>query len=246
MAIYLPRHDTQFEPRTWSSGLDCNMAAAADMARFGSLGLIDRRHDWFRDRARNSDGTPDRSGGTNIDQAQDVLDGVGVASTVYDGADGRAWANVISDLLRAPIIAHGDYGAVPVALRGPIDRAYTGPHAVLFHALSGASIRVGDGLSDDWMLWPVAVARAYMVAFPGAGVTCLVPVIRKVAAKVATANVRAQPSRGSRVITTISPRSRIHCGGTQRGEVIGANATWFRVWTAGRIGFVHSSVARWA
>ena len=43
--IFLPRHDTQYEPRTWSSGLDCNMAAAADMARYVSLGLVDHGHD---------------------------------------------------------------------------------------------------------------------------------------------------------------------------------------------------------
>ena len=68
MAIYLPRHDTQFEPRTWSSPLDCNMNAAADMARYVTLGLKDHRHNWYRDQ------TGDKVGGTNIAQAQDVLE----------------------------------------------------------------------------------------------------------------------------------------------------------------------------
>ena len=240
MAIYLPRHDTQFEPRTWSSGLDCNMAAAADMARYVTLGLRDYGHDWYRT------ASGDREGGTNIDQAQLVLDDVGVSSTAHDADDGHSWAQVATALRRAPIISHGDYGAVPRNLRGEISRSFEGNHSVLFHSFVGTQVRVGDGLSDDWMLWPEPVCRSYMANFPGGGMTYLVPVVRKIKAKVAVANVREKPTRQSRIVTRITPKSRIHGGGAVRGERIGSNATWFRVYVSGRVVYVHSSVATWA
>lgn len=241
---YEPRHDTQFEPRTWSSGLDCNMAAAADVARFWSLGGIDHKHDWYRALSG------DKEGGTNIDQAHDVLERAGVqVQAVYDGSDGQSWDDVARELSAGHmIISHGDYGSVPRSLRGPIDRTFTGYHSVAFGRITTIDresvVRVGDGLSDPWAWWPVSVANAYMRDFPGGGYTYLVIVPRRLAAKVAVANVRPAANRTRAPFARITPKSRIHVGGTVRGERIGTNATWYRVWTKGRIGYVHSSVGR--
>jgi hypothetical protein len=210
------------------------------MARFVSLGLIDHGHDYYRNL------TGDKEGGTNIDQAHDVLEKVGIGCTAWDAADGKAWADVIAALKRAPIIAHGDYGSVPVSLRGEISRTFTGNHSVLFHSIAGANVRVGDGLADDWTTWPESVARSYMANFPGGGLTYLVPVVRSVRSKVKVANVREKATRQSRIVTTIGPLARRHCGGTVRGERIGTNATWYRVFAAGRVAYIHSSVARYA
>lgn len=226
------------------------MAAAADVARFWSLGLRDHTHDWYRARALNPDGTPDRSGGTNIDQAHDVLEKAGVqVDEVFDATDGQDWQDVARHLAAGRmIIAHGDYGTVPERLRGPLDRSFTGWHSVAFGrptTIEGvAYVRVGDGLRDDWAWWPVTVANAYMRDFPGGGYTYLVVTPRKLAAKVPVANVRPEPNRKRARFTQITPRSRIHVGGTVVGERIGGNATWFRVWVQNRIGYVHSSVGR--
>lgn len=248
--MYLPRHDTQYEPRTWSSSTDCNMAAAADVGRFWSLELIDHTHDWYRARALDASGQPDRTGGTNIDQAHDVLEKAGVSvRVVYDALDGRDWSDVVRELQTGSmVIAHGDYGSVPRPLRGPIDRSFTGLHSVALGrvtTIEGVSnVRVGDGLSDAWVWWPVSVASAYMRDFPGGGYTYLVVTPRRLAAKVPVANVRPEPNRRRPRYATISPRSRVHVGGTVRGESIGGNATWYRVWHQNRIGYVHSSVGK--
>lgn len=249
MTMYEPRHDTQYEPRTWSSSVDCNMAASADVARFWSLGLKDHGHNWYRERCKNPDGTQDRDG-TNIDQAHNVLEiaGVTVAET-FDSGDGQNWDDVRRFLESGSmVVAHGDYGTVPRALRGPIDRAFTGNHSVAFGRITtieqDVSVHVGDGLADPWTWWPISVASAYMRDFPGGGYTFLVVTPRRLTAKVRVANVRPAPNRDRKWFTQITPRSRIHVGGTVRGERIGGNATWFRVWVQNRIGYVHSSVGR--
>ena len=244
MTMYEPRHDTQYEPRTWSSSLDCNMAAAADVARFYSLGLIDHGHDYYRKL------TGDSSGGTNIDQAHDVLEKAGVqVAAVYDALDGKTWADVRAALTGGSmVIAHGDYGTVPRALRGALDRTFQGWHSVALGRLAvitqDRSVRVGDGLSDPWTWWPEDVANAYMRDFPGGGYTYLVVTPRKLKASVPVANVRPEPNRQHPRYAVIKPTSRVHFGGTVRGEVIGHNGVWYRVWVKDRIGYVHSSVAR--
>jgi hypothetical protein len=241
---YEPRHDTQFEPRTWSSGLDCNMAAAADVARFYSLGLIDHGHDYFRTLSG------DTVGGTNIDQAHFVLEKAGVpVHALFDAADGKGWTDVAHELDAGyMVIAHGDYGTVPVAMRGPISRTFTGLHSVAFGRITTIDresvVRVGDGLADPWVWWPVSVASAYMRDFPGNGFTYLVVAPRHLCARVRVANVRPEASRAHARFATITPTTRVHMGGTVKGESIGGNAVWYRVWAKGRIGYVHSSVGK--
>ena len=243
---YLPRHDTQYEPRTAFSGRDCNMAAAADAARFWSLGLIDHNHQWYRDHAENPDGTRDTSGGTNITQAAEVLGDVGIPSTIYDATDGRDFGDV-RVALRAGfyVIAHGDYGSVPRAERGEIAPGFSGLHSVGFARWSPVNgVQVGDGLSDAWEWWSEAVASRYMRDFPGIGYTYLVVRPRKLAAKVPRANVRKTMSTSSAVLGQITPSSRLHFGGIQRGGYVGSNRSWFRVFFKGQIGYVHTSVAK--
>lgn len=248
MAKYRPRHDTQYEPRTIASPYDCNMAASADAARFWSLGLIDRNHDQMRHLSGTygevTDSDPTNNG-TDIADAAHALQALGIPSTVYDRTDGKGFADVKAALARGEVvIAHGDYGSVPRALRGPIDRAFTGWHSVLYHSFSPSAMSVGDGLADPWLVWPLDVADAYMRDFPGGGYTFLTVAPRKLKAKVARAHVRSAPRRANNVIGHITPRSRIHYGGTVLGERIGGNATWYKVWYAGKIGYVHSSVAQ--
>lgn len=250
MPKYEPRHDTQYEPRTWSSPLDCNMAAAADAARYWSLGLKDHNHAWYRDHAQNPDGSPDKTGGTNIDQAAEVLDDAGIPSVHFDGSDGRGWSDVEAVLAGAGIvIAHGDYGSVPRSLRGPIDRTFTGPHSVVFSRIATIAgermVRVGDGLADPWGWWPVDVARRYMLDFPGAGLTYLVVTPRRLRARVAVANVRPSPTRKAARVGTITPKSAsLHVGGIVVGESVGGNRNWYRVFYRGKLAYVHASVAR--
>lgn len=243
---YLPRHDTQFEPRTAFSGRDCNMAAAADAARFWSLGLKDRNHQWYRDHAQNPDGSPDRDGGTNIAQAQEVLDDIGVPSTIYDATDGRDFGDVRTALKAGSVvIAHGDYGSVPRGERGEIDPSFTGLHSVVFARWSSANgVQVGDGLSDAWEWWSEADASRYMRDFPGTGYTYLVVRPRKLQAKVAKANVRRTASTSSAVLGQITPTSRLHYGGIVAGGYVGSNRNWYRVYYRGQIAYIHTSVAK--
>ena len=237
---YEPRHDTQYEPRDAYSGLDCNMAACADAARFATLRLVDRSHVYFRSL------TGDTEGGTNISEAHMALEAAGVpVAGTYDATDGKMWSDVRAALLGGSVvIAHGDYGSVPASLRGPIDRTFTGLHSVLLHRVDAThGIRVGDGLNDAWAWWPESVTKAYMADFPGGGFTYLVVTPRRLAARVPVARVRSGPSLSSGKLGTITPAARLHAGGTVIGGAVGANRTWWRVWYHDQLGYVHSSVA---
>lgn len=252
-AVYVPRHDTQYEPRTKCSPFDCNMAAAADALRFWSLGLRDKNHHELRalqpgGTAECSDATKTNDG-TTISEAAHVLVEMGAKVAVYDTADGQVWSDVQRALDRGEmLVVHGDYGSVPVALRGPIDRTFTGLHSVVYQRRlirNGVpSIRVGDGLSDGWLYWPETVAKKYMVDFPGTGLQFIRVIPRKAASKSGLANVRVSPTRSSAVLTRISTTSRLHMGGAVPGESIGGNRSWYKVYAGTKgIGYVHSSVA---
>lgn len=244
VAGYIPRHDTQFEPRTRMSGLNCNMAAAADVGRFYSLGKIDHNHQWYRDRAQNPDGSQDKSGGTHIYQAAEVLDDAGIPSTVYDSDDRRTIISVRKELTAGNvIIAHGDNGSLPRGERGEISPSFTGLHsvdAVKYSASKGYLI--GDGLSQDYNWWSEPVMNAYMRDFPGGGFTYLVVKPRRIKAKADYASVRREPNRQHAPIGRITGRSRTHYGSIVVGEAVGRNRNWYRVWWNGRIAYVHSSV----
>ena len=243
---YLPRHDTQFEPRTVMSGRNCNMSAASDAARFWSLGLIDHHHQWFRDRAENPDGSRDTQGGTNILQAAEVLGDAGIPTTVYDATDGRDFADVRASIRSGSyVIAHGDYGSIPVGERGEISPLFAGLHSVGFARWSPVNgVLVGDGLSDAWEWWSEANASRYMRDFPGGGYTYLVVRPRRLSAKAGKANVRASMSTTAKVLGQITTSSRLHYGGLQRGGYVGGNRSWYRVYYRGQIAYVHSSVAK--
>jgi hypothetical protein len=253
-AIYVPRHDTQFEPRTVCSGKDCNMSASADALRWWSLGLIDRNHHDLRalqpgGTAECTDATTANDGTTIADALHVLVAHFGVTAIAYDAGDGQVWGDVTRALDRGEIvIAHGDYGSVPVMLRGPIDRLFTGLHSVVFQrrlVKSGVPVvRVGDGLSDGWIYWPETVAARYMRDWPDIGFTFLRVVSRKLKAKGSFANVRDRATRVSTVVLMrITSASRLHVGGTVLGENIGGNRTWYRVYAGTKgIGYVHSSV----
>lgn len=251
--IYVPRHDTQYEPRTKASPFDCNMAAAADGLRFATLGLVDRNHDELRRLSGTYwevlDSNP-LNDGTNIEEAETVLDHYGLITTAYTAADGRGFSSVRTAIAAGkPCIIHGDYGSVPRDLRGPIDRTFTGLHSVLGQRRAYINgewcIRIGDGLSDPWRWWPESVVERYMRDFPGTGYVYLTITPRRLAATVAKANVRAKPTRSSAVIRSITPRSRIHRGGYVKGETINGNPNWHKVYSAqGGIGYVHASVGK--
>jgi hypothetical protein len=237
--FYLPRHDTQFEPRTGFSPWDCNMAAAADAARYWSIGLTDHDHSWYRKVSGDTDG------GTNITTASKVLDIARVSHAVYDASDGRNYADVKAALDAGRfVIAHGDYDRVPVSLRGPIDRSYEGYHSVFAARRRSNAVMIGDGLSDKWMLWPDTVLSSYMAAFPGGGFTYIAVRPRHLRSKSGTCNIRAEATRQSRVVSTLRGTREVHYGGFKRGESIGGNSNWDRVWepTHG-VAYVHSSVA---
>lgn len=248
MAKYRPRHDTQYEPREPDSPLNCNMAAAADVARFWSLGLKDFNHHQMRNRAENPDGSPDNVGGTTIEQAAEVLDDIGIDTNYKDLNDGATWGDVVTRLKGDGIlIIHGDYGEVPYNLRGEISRTFTGLHSVVGHSFVDGmqNVWIGDGLSDDWVKWPYAVVQRYMAAFPGS-FTYLVARPRKLKVKAPRefANVRLTPSREFAPYDRIKPDERIHVGGRvigQRAQSNG-NRTWYRVWHLNRIGYIHTNV----
>lgn len=254
-ANYVPRHDTQYEPATACSKYDCNMAAAADALRWWSLGLTNRSHQDMR--ALQAGGIAECTDVSHLNDGTDIADALhvlvehfGVTATAYDYTDGQTWESVLAALDRGEfVISHGVYGAVPPALRGPLSRTFTGRHSVAFQRRIVAdgvpSVRVGDGLSDAWMYWPEAIARQYMLSFPGEGFTFLRVTRRNVASKGGLANVRAQPTTTSPILRRISTASRLHCGGSVIGQSIGGNRAWYRVY-AGKlgIGYVHTSVGR--
>ena len=239
---YKPRHDTQYEPSNAFSPLDCNMAAAADAGRYYSLGLKDHNHYWYRLRAQNPDGSQDRTGGTNIEQAAEVLDDAGVPSVHYTMGEGQNVHEALAVLeTRGILIAHGDYGSVPVSLRGPISRTFTGLHSVVFQdLLPGKKVRVGDGLSDDWMEWPYEVAYRYMFDFPGSA-TYLVVRPRLLGPRYDQAAVRVSPSNEIARYTTLKTGDRVHVGGIVRGQELRETRNWYRVWCENRIGYVHAT-----
>lgn len=241
---YLPRHDSQYDPREPDSSLNCNMAAVADVARFYSLGLKDHNHHWYRNRAENPDGSRDNTGGTTISQAAEVLDDVGISSVYRELDDGATWLEAERRINGIGIvIAHGDYGSVPTNLRGPIDRTFTGLHSVTVHrfaTVGGTRMAViGDGLADKWTYWPVNVLYSYMRDFPG-GFTFLGVKPRLLTAQGDFANVRLTPSRELEPLDRITRKDRLHVGGIVRGEAWKDNRSWYRVWHKGRIAYVHS------
>lgn len=244
-STYLPDHDSQFQPRTAFSGRNCNMAAAADAARFWSLGLINHNHQWYRDHAQNPDGSADRSGGTTIAQAAEVLDDAGVPSNHYDALDGKGLLDVRVALRTGKgIIAHGDVGSIPRGDRGEIDPDFTGLHSVWIPPRFNATgVLVGDGLSTSYEWWSWDALNRYLRDFPGGGYTYLTVTPRRLRAKGTVANVRPSASKLNAPIGTISRTSRIHVGGVVLGQYIGSNRRWFRVFYKGQIGYVHTSVA---
>lgn len=249
--IYVPRHDTQYEPRTACSPYDCNMAASADALRWWSLGLQDQNHNQLR--ALQPGGTAECTDSSAANNGTSVYDGLlvlqhfGVRAIAYGHYDGKTFADILGALNRGETVtAMGDYGSVPIALRGPISRNFTGGHSVFFQrriSYGGqACIRVGDGLSDDWMYWPETVAKKYVDDFPGS-VQFVRIITRKLASKSGITNVRAAATRQSAILTTITTSSRLHYGGAVLGETIGTNRTWYKVYAGTKgIGYVHSSV----
>lgn len=248
--FYTADHDSQYEPRTVASPFDCNMAAAADAARQWSLNLIDRNHDQLRRLSGTYWEVLDANkynNGTNIAEAGRVLDSLGVRSVIRDSLDGDTFADVLTHLGRGEfVIAHGDAGSIPRELRGPIDRDFVGYHSVFLQRHAVGKVRVGDGLGSNWILWPDAVVKAYMEAFPGSGLTYLYTIPRKITSKVGTVNLRSEPVRASNVVAVLNASSRLVCGGMVLGESIGANRNWFKVWSpVAGLGYVHTSVARY-
>lgn len=244
MAGYLPRHDTQYEPRTIASPYDCNMAAAADAARFYSLGRVNRNHDQMRRYSGTyHEITNGIAGdeGTNIDEAARALAYVGVPSTVYTASAGRTFAHVMA-ALRAGyyVIAHGDYGSVPRAERGELAPTFTGLHSVGFaRYVDGSGVQVGDGLSDAWEFWHSDDAERYMRDFPGGGFTYLTVKPRRVRGLGNAANVYPNASNNDPRIGTLGVSSRAHTSGLVLGETVMGKRSWYRIYRNGRIGYVH-------
>jgi hypothetical protein len=242
-----------FEKQGTGSALawkNCASASGAMLADQATLGGKDPSPDFFRRL------TGDTEGGLTVAQVGTTLQGLGVHTTVYDGSDGYLWPSMVADLKRGKfMVASGDYSAIPYDLRG--DKTFTASHAVFFHAMTATGITVGDPLNDGrragipkgYVVWPIAVAREFVERLdqrvPGSSLhACVMDLSRIKARPGIKANVRLNATRLAPSIGAISGSHALVTGGTVRGESIGGNAVWYRVWAPGssKIGYCHSSV----
>lgn len=243
----------RFEKQNTGSTLgwkNCAAASGAMLSDQATLGLKDPTPDQFRRM------TGDFEGGLAIHQVGNVLDALGVNATIYNGSDGYTWDKMLADLKVGKfMVVNGNYSVLPANLRG--DKDFEGNHSVFYHRVTATTVTVGDPLNDGrrpgipngYIEWPLSVARAYVEAFdkiaPGASLHAAVMDRQRVRARTGvTANIRSASTRSSVIIGRISGTTTLVWGATVKGESIGGNEVWFRVWHPGtsKVGFVHSSV----
>lgn len=244
----------EFEKQGTGSALgwkNCAAASGAMLADQASLKLVDPEPDAFR-RA-----TGDFSGGLTISQVGDTLEQTyGIGVTVYDASDGYTWDALLADLKRGKfMVVNGDYDVVPYKLSG--DKDFRGLHSEFWHRVTTAGIVVGDplcdgrraGIPNGYVTYPFNIAREYVEKFdrqvPGTGLhACVMDLKRLKARPRITTNVRRSPTRASGILGTISGLTTLVWGGTLKGESIGGNSTWYKVWfpRTSSFGYCHSSV----
>lgn len=245
-ALYRPRPKKQLTGSALG-GKNCNMSAAAVLADRDTLGIVNVTADAMRK------ASGDTVGGTDQGGAVTALAKYGISVNVFDGNDGRTWADVITFLKSGRAVsASGVYSEVPLALRG--DKDFTGTHQVYFNEVdSSGRVLCYDGLDDGrysgipkapiW--WPGAVARDFMAAFPGSGLTFLAAKRRRAVVKVDVANIRSGPSVDSPVIATAKVGQSFYRGSKAVvGGAVGNNRVWHPVWVPAlaKVGYMHSSI----
>jgi hypothetical protein len=245
MATYLPDFKKQLTG-TKLGPYNCNMAAAAMLADAATLGIVNVSADAMR-RASGRD----EPAGTTIADALTALAAYGVHPTGYDASDGLTYGRLL-ELVSAgrSAIVHGDYDAVPTALRG--DKDFEGYHSVFLAGLVPSGATIGDPLNDGrrpgiprgWVVWPLDVLRLYMERFPGAGLTAAIMRLGTATVRVPVANVRAGPSRSSAIITRLRAGRRLRASEKpDLGESVGGDRRWWRVLLpTGGVAWMHASV----
>lgn len=246
-----------FEKQLTGSALgpvNCNSAAGAMLVDQFTLGLKNPSPDRFRKLSG------DTAGGMPIQTVGETLERFGVKHTVYDENDGYHFDDLVADLKRGKFaVVNGDYDVVPSGLEG--SKTFGGPHSEFWHRVTpdGSGIVVGDPLCDGrrpvypngYVVYPLSVARRFVRKLdnqvPGDGIMCAVMDLQRLRAKGSLrVNVRRQPTRESESIGRIKGARSLVWGGTVRGERIGGNDVWYRVWfpKKSRIAYVHSSVVK--
>ena len=248
MRFYLPHFEKQLTGSPLQS-TNCGAASGAMLTDQATLGLKDPTPEHFRRL------TGDMEGGLTISGITNAMERLGVPVESFDFTDALHWPGLLSMLKAGRFaVVSGDYDSLPQNLKG--DKDFKGLHSVMYQAVQPDKVRVGDPLNDGrrpgipkgWITWPIYEAEQYVERFANqfsGGIYAVVMRIQKVEARV-KANVRLHPDRTAFVIATIAGRQRLTTGGTEQGEAIGGNKTWFRVWapSASQVGYVHSSVVR--
>lgn len=243
----------EFEKQLTGSPLqsvNCGAASGAMLADQATLGLKDPSPDRFRRL------TGDVEGGLMMGAILTAMEELGIPVTAYDNDDRLKWVDLKAMIAKGRFaVVAGDYDVIPLKYRG--DKDYEGFHAVFYHAILGDEIRVGDPLNDGrrqgipqgYIRWPLEVAATYVKRFDEqvtGGIHAVVMDIRKITPKTRVANVRSAPERGDNLLGRLQFGRSILYGGTEKGEPVNGNSTWFRVWypRRGCVGFIHSSVMR--
>jgi hypothetical protein len=247
-----------FEEQLTGSALgpvNCNSASGAMLADEATLGLQNPTPDQFR---RN---TGDTSGGMPIATIGETLEhhyGVGV--TVYDASDGYTFDKLVLALKRGQhAIVNGDYAVVPHSLAG--SKTFDGYHSEYWHSWTAKGIVVADPLCDGrplpgggrapkgYVLYPLAIARKFVEQFDhevvGRSIHCAIMDLKRLKPRSGgTTNIRVLATRKSAILGTFRGTQTLVWGGTVKGESIGGNNVWYRVWfpAKAKLAYVHSSV----
>jgi len=246
--FYLPRFEKQLTGSPLAS-TNCGAASGAMLVDQATLGLKDPSPEMFRRQ------TGDMEGGLLIGGITTAMEYFGVPVTSYDWEDQLDWPALLSMLKAGRFAAvSGDYDALPLKYRG--DKDFEGRHSVMYQAVTAKGVRVGDPLNDGryagipkgWQIWPTEVARDYVLRFTQpltGGIYAVVMQKRQVEVRT-IANVRIHPARDAFILTTLREGKRLTYGGTEQGQAVAGNRTWFKVWvpSAEKVGYVHSSVVK--
>lgn len=244
----------EFEKQATGSALqwsNCAAASAAMVADAQTLGLKDPTPDEVRAK------TGDFSGGLYMGTVGMALGKLGIEVGTFDSDDRLEWDRVVK-LAKAGrmMVLAGDYDRVPRDLKG--DKDYMGNHSVAVWRMFAEYSVIGDPLNDGrrpgipkgYIRWPNDVVRAFARKFDNqttGGIHACVMRVEEVTPRqqVAMADIRATPERDGEKVGQLPWKARLRTGGRVEGDMIRGSDLWFRVWvpTAGRLGYIHDSVA---
>ena len=235
---YLAAHEEQRGTGQYAT-TNCAAASGAMLVDQATLGIRNPGVGYFRKL------TDDTEGGLQMGQVASVLEeDFGLEVRLYDYDDNLKWSRLVRYLNHGCFaVVAGDYDVLPPKLQGA---DYDGFHAVMYHQRFVKNQRVGDPLLKRWVKWPNELAYKYVMKFDrqvdgGIHAAIMIPQYAKLRSGVLKAAIRAEPSKGSEAIATMTSVQKIVTGGTVKGEVIAGVKLWRKVWVSSTasFGYIH-------